>query len=32
LGAVAAALYREFVDQGHGELDYSAIIRIIRED
>ncbi len=30
LGAVAAALYGEFVDSGHGELDYSAIIRMIR--
>ncbi len=32
LGAVAAALYGEFVDSGHGELDYSAIIRMIRVD
>lgn len=32
MGAVAAALYGEFVDSGHGELDYSAIIRMIRED
>ncbi len=32
LGAAAAALYREFVDQGHGELDYSAIIQMIRVD
>ncbi len=32
LGAAAAALYREFVDSGHGELDYSAIIQMIRMD
>ena len=32
LGAVAAALYGEFVNQGHGELDYSAIIKMLRED
>jgi 3-hydroxyisobutyrate dehydrogenase len=32
LGAAAAALYREFVDSGHGELDYSAIIQMIRVD
>jgi len=32
LGAAAAALYREFVEAGHGDLDYSAIIRLIRGD
>ena len=32
LGAVAAALYGEFVASGHGDLDYSAIIQMIRED
>jgi 3-hydroxyisobutyrate dehydrogenase len=32
LGAVAAALYGEFVAAGHGGLDYSAIIQMIRED
>ncbi len=32
LGAAAAALYGEFVDSGHGELDYSAIIRMLRKD
>ena len=32
LGAAAAALYGEFVESGHGELDYSAIIRMIRGD
>ena len=32
LGAVATALYREFVESGHGDLDYSAIIQMIRED
>ena len=32
LGAVAAALYREFVESGHGDLDYSAIIQMIRGD
>jgi len=32
LGAVAAALYAEFVESGHGELDYSAIIQMIRRD
>ena len=31
LGAVAA-LYREFVASGHGELDYSALIQMIRRD
>jgi len=30
LGAAAAALYGEFVEAGHGGLDYSAIIRMIR--
>ena len=32
LGAVAAALYGEFVESGHGDLDYSAIIQMIRGD
>jgi 3-hydroxyisobutyrate dehydrogenase len=32
LGAAAAALYGEFVEAGHGDLDYSAIIRMIRGD
>ncbi len=32
LGAVAAALYDEFAASGHGELDYSAIIQMIRGD
>jgi 3-hydroxyisobutyrate dehydrogenase len=32
LGAAAAALYGEFVEAGHGDLDYSAIIRMIRAD
>ena len=32
LGAVAAALYGEFVASGHGGLDYSAIIQLIRGD
>jgi 3-hydroxyisobutyrate dehydrogenase len=32
LGAAAAALYGEFVASGHGELDYSAIIQMIRGD
>jgi 3-hydroxyisobutyrate dehydrogenase len=32
LGAVAAALYGEFVESGHGGLDYSAIIQMIRGD
>jgi 3-hydroxyisobutyrate dehydrogenase-like beta-hydroxyacid dehydrogenase len=32
LGAAAAALYGEFIESGHGELDYSAIIRMIRGD
>ena len=32
LGAAAAALYGEFVEAGHGGLDYSAIIRMIRGD
>ncbi len=32
LGAAAAALYGEFVAAGHGELDYSAIIQMIRGD
>ncbi len=31
LGAAATALYAEFVEAGHGELDYSAIIKMIRE-
>ncbi len=31
LGAAATALYAEFVEAGHGELDYSAIIKLIRE-
>ncbi len=31
LGAAATALYAEFVAAGHGELDYSAIIKLIRE-
>jgi 3-hydroxyisobutyrate dehydrogenase len=30
LGAAATALYTEFVQSGHGDLDYSAIIRMIR--
>ena len=30
-GAAATALYTEFVEAGHGELDYSAIIKLIRE-
>ncbi len=30
LGAAATALYAEFVKAGHGELDYSAIIKVIR--
>ncbi len=30
LGAAAAALYGEFVESGHGGLDYSAIIQMIR--
>jgi 3-hydroxyisobutyrate dehydrogenase len=30
LGAAATALYAEFVKAGHGELDYSAIIKLIR--
>jgi 3-hydroxyisobutyrate dehydrogenase len=30
LGAAATALYAEFVDAGHGGLDYSAIIKMIR--
>jgi 3-hydroxyisobutyrate dehydrogenase len=30
LGAAATALYAEFVEAGHGELDYSAIIKLIR--
>jgi len=29
---LAAALYGEFVEAGHGDLDYSAIIRLIRGD
>ncbi|MGH7114457.1 MAG: NAD-binding protein, partial [Stellaceae bacterium] len=29
LGAAAAALYQLFVDQGQGELDFSAIYRFI---
>jgi len=32
LGAVAAALYGEFVASGHGGLDYSAIIQLIQGD
>jgi 3-hydroxyisobutyrate dehydrogenase len=32
LGAAAAALYGEFVAAGHGGLDYSAIIQMIRGD
>ncbi len=32
LGAAAAALYAEFVESGHGELDYSAIIKMFRRD
>jgi len=32
LGAVAAALYGEFVATGHGGLDYSAIIQLIQGD
>ncbi len=32
LGAVAAALYGEFVASGHGSLDYSAIIQLIQGD
>ncbi|MCH8154360.1 MAG: NAD-binding protein [Proteobacteria bacterium] len=31
LGAAATALYAEFVEAGHGELDYSAIIKMIQE-
>ena len=31
LGAAATALYAEFVEAGHGGLDYSAIIKSIRE-
>ncbi len=31
LGAAATALYAEFVEAGHGALDYSAIIKSIRE-
>jgi hypothetical protein len=29
---LAAALYGEFVEAGHGGLDHSAIIRMIRGD
>ena len=32
LGAAATALYAQFVDAGHGGLDYSAIIKMIRGD
>ncbi|MHA1151472.1 MAG: 3-hydroxyisobutyrate dehydrogenase [Alphaproteobacteria bacterium] len=32
LGVAASALYGEFVASGHGELDYSAIIKMIREN
>ncbi len=32
LGAAATALYAQFVDAGHGGLDYSAIIKMIRDD
>ena len=32
LGAVAAALYGEFVASGQGDLDYSATIQMIRGD
>ena len=31
LGAAATALYARFVEAGHGELDYSAIIKMIQE-
>ncbi|MCH8035701.1 MAG: 3-hydroxyisobutyrate dehydrogenase [Proteobacteria bacterium] len=31
LGAAATALYTEFVEAGHGELDYSAIIKLIQD-
>ncbi len=31
LGAAATALYTRFVEAGHGELDYSAIIKLIQE-
>jgi 3-hydroxyisobutyrate dehydrogenase len=32
LGAAAAALYTLFVNGGHGTLDYSGIIKLIRGD
>ncbi len=32
LGAAATALYAEFVNAGYGGLDYSAIIKMIRDD
>ncbi len=30
LGAAATALYAEFVEGGHGELDYAAVIKLIQ--
>jgi 3-hydroxyisobutyrate dehydrogenase len=32
LGGLASALYGMFCSAGHGELDYSAIIRLIEGD
>ena len=32
LGAAAAALYTLFVNAGHGDLDYAAIINLVRND
>jgi 3-hydroxyisobutyrate dehydrogenase len=31
MGALAAGLYQRFVDQGSGELDFSGIIRMLRQ-
>ena len=30
LGAAALALYRRFLEAGHGEADFSGIIRLLR--
>ncbi len=32
LGAVAAALYTLFVNAGHGDLDYAAIIKLVQKN
>jgi 3-hydroxyisobutyrate dehydrogenase len=31
LGGQALALYRRFLEAGHGDVDFSGIIRMLRE-